>query len=41
VGAAFRDGTVKGFAVSTTSTSITEYVRLDASRTRLRFKYVK
>lgn len=41
VGKGFRDGTIKGLALSTTNTNIAYYVRFDASRTLLEITYEK
>lgn len=41
VGEGLRDGTIKGIALSTTSTNIAYYVRFDISRTLLEITYEK
>jgi len=41
VGNGFRDNTIKGLAVSTTSTAMSYYVRLEKARTLLEIKYTK
>ncbi len=41
VGNGFRDGTIKGLALSTTNTNIAYYVRFDVTRTLLEITYEK